>query len=207
MSETMTPKERVGAFLSGQAADRLPCTPLILNHAARILGVPVREYATDGGVMGRAHVAAYRRYGHDLIAIFTDTAIMAEALGTELYFPDDDVARFSEPAVQTPEAAADLEPVDAATAGRLPLLLEAVRHCVEEVGDEVLVSCCYPAAKCCRRSSVGSSMPRKCWKHPMTTPWEFTRSASTGLDRRCICPTISSSCSSKPNPGTRFPRT
>jgi uroporphyrinogen decarboxylase len=135
----------MGAFLSGAPVDRVPCVPLVLNHAARVIGVPVRVYATDGDVMGRAHVAAWRRYGQDLITIFTDTAVLAEAMGTELYFPEDDVARFKAPAVARPEDAPGLRPVDARRAGRLPALLHAVRHCVSEVGDEVFVSCCYPA--------------------------------------------------------------
>ncbi len=167
MNDTMSPKQRVGAFLTGQPVDRLPCVPLILNHAARILGVPVRDYATDGTTMGRAHVAAFRRYGHDLVTIFTDTAIMAEALGTELYFPEDDVARLAAPAVASPEAADDLGPADAASAGRLPVLLEAVRHCVEEVGDEVFVACCYPAPFSTAAALRGTAMfARDLFKHP-----------------------------------------
>jgi uroporphyrinogen decarboxylase len=141
----MTPKQRIGNFLAGKPIDRVPCVPLILNHCARVLGVKVSQYATDGVVMGRANVAAYRRYGHDLITIFTDTAILAEALGTRLKFPDDDAARVDRPAVADPADADRLPRVDARTAGRLPVLLEAVRHCVAEVGDEVFVACCYPS--------------------------------------------------------------
>ncbi len=98
----MTPKQRIGNFLMGKPIDRVPCVPLVLNHCARVLGVKVREFATDGAVMGRANVAAWRRYGHDLITIFTDTAILAEALGTRLKFPEDDAARVDRPAVAEP---------------------------------------------------------------------------------------------------------
>jgi len=145
MSGESTPKERVGALLSGRRPDRVPCVPLILNHAARVIGVKVRQYATDGEVMGRAHVAAYRRYGHDLITIFTDTAVLAEAMGTELHFPEDDVARFKAPAVADPGDVDALKEADPRRDGRLPVLLRAIGHCVREVGDEVFVSCCYPA--------------------------------------------------------------
>jgi uroporphyrinogen decarboxylase len=141
----MTPKQRIGNFLTGKPIDRVPCVPLVLNQCARVLGVPVREFATDGTVMGRANVAAWRLYGHDLITIFTDTAILAEAMGTRLKFPEDDAARVDQPAVVDPSEADKLPHVDARTAGRLPVLLEAVRHCVREVGDEVFVSCCYPS--------------------------------------------------------------
>jgi uroporphyrinogen decarboxylase len=144
MSE-MSPKERIGNFLTGKPIDRVPCVPLILNHCARVLGVKVSEYAKNGAVMGAANVAAYRRYGQDLITIFTDTSIVAEALGTELMFPDDDVSRVAKPAVVDPDDLARMKPVDVLTAGRLPVYLEAIRHCVKEVGDEVFVSCCIPA--------------------------------------------------------------
>ena len=167
MNATPTPKQRIGAFLAGKPVDRPPCVPLVLNHAARVLGVKVRDYATDGQVMGRAHVAAYRRYGQDLITIFTDTAILAEAMGTELYFPEDDAARVKRPAVAEPGDADRLRPVDARRAGRLPVLLEAVRHCVREVGDEVFVACCYPAPFTVAATLRGTAaLARDLYKNP-----------------------------------------
>ena len=141
----MTPKQRIGAFLTGQPVDRPPCVPLILNHAALVLGVKISRYAQDGETMGRAHVAAYRRYGQDLITIFSDTCILAEAMGSKLHFPDDDVPRMQTPVVLSPDDVERLQPVDARRAGRLPVYLEAIRRCVEEVGDEAFVSCCYSA--------------------------------------------------------------
>jgi len=145
MTTPMTPRERVGAFLGGKPIDRVPCVPLILNHAARILGVTIREYTTDGTVMGRSHVAAWHLYGHDLITIFADTGILAEALGTKLEYPEDDVPRVVGPIVARPEDADTVVHVDPRRAGRLPVYLEAVRHCVREVGDKVFVAVCYPA--------------------------------------------------------------
>lgn len=145
MKDEMTPKERIGAFLAGDAIDRTPCVPLILNHAARLIGESIKSYGTDGAVMGAAHVAAYRRYGQDLITIFTDTSVTGEAMGSRLHFPDDDVSRLKTPAVIEPEDVDSLVVPDATTAGRLPVLLEAVRRCVDEVGEEVFVSVCIPA--------------------------------------------------------------
>lgn len=141
----MTPKERIGAFLSGQKIDRVPCVPLILNHAARIIGVTIRQYTMSGETMGQAHVAAYRRYGQDLICIFADTGIVAEAMGSGLDYPEDDVPRVARPLVATPDDLDKVVPIDVRRAGRLPVYLEAIRHCVKEVGNEVFVSCCYPA--------------------------------------------------------------
>ena len=54
MSDELTPKGRISALLSGEPLDRVPCVPLILNHAARVIGVSIKRYATDGRTMGRA---------------------------------------------------------------------------------------------------------------------------------------------------------
>ncbi|MBC8018994.1 MAG: hypothetical protein H7X83_10815, partial [Verrucomicrobia bacterium] len=53
--------ERVLSYLQGVNPQRIACVPLILNHAARVLGVPVGKYNRNGEIMGRAHVAAFRR--------------------------------------------------------------------------------------------------------------------------------------------------
>lgn len=145
MEDRMTPKERVGAFLGGQPIDRVVCAPLILNHAARVLGVKVSEHNRDGEMMGKAHLAAYRRYHQDMITIFTDTAVLAEAMGTELYYPEDDAARVEKPVVQSAADVDKVQMADVHTDGRLPVHLEAIRHCCEAVGAEVFVSCCYGA--------------------------------------------------------------
>lgn len=141
----MTPKERLGAFLTGQPIDRVVTVPLVLNHAARVAGMTVREHARDGRKMGQAHVAAFRLYRQDMITIFTDTAVLAEAMGTRLYYPEDDAARVETPVVATPD---DLDKVldpDPWGDNGMRTYLEAIQHCVSEVGDEVFVGCCFAA--------------------------------------------------------------
>ena len=143
--DEMTPKERIGAFLAGEEIDRLPCAPLVLNHAAHVLGVKVIEHARSGEMMGKAHVAAFRKYGYDMITLFSDTAMLSEAMGTQLYYPEDDAPRVDEPAVKDPEDAEKITPADPQKDGRLPDQLEAIKICVEEVGDEVFVAYCISA--------------------------------------------------------------
>lgn len=143
--DRMSPRERFGAFLGGKPVDRFLCVPLILNHAARLVDVPVGRYNSEATLMADCHVRAYRRYGHDLIALFSDTAVLAEAMGTELQFLPDDVPRVHHPAVPTPTDRARLHRADVQRDGRIPMLLEATRLCVADVGGEAPVSCCVPA--------------------------------------------------------------
>ena len=182
MPDRMTPRERAGAFFSGQPVDRHLCVPLILNHAARVAGITVSSHARSGELMGRAHAAAFRRYGQDLVTIFSDTALLAEALGTRLYYPDDDVPRFDAPAVASPEQAADLAPVGP-DAGRLPGTLEAIQTANAEVGEEVIVSCCYAAPFTTAALLMGADrFARVLTKHPEAAHQLLAAALQTTLD-------------------------
>ncbi len=141
----MTPKERMAAFLAGEPIDRIPVIPLILNHATRAAGMTVREHARDGTKMGQAHVAAYRLYGQDMITIFTDTSVLAEAMGTKLHYPEDDAAWVDVPVVSSPEDVDKLIDAGPDDDNGMRVYVEAVEHCVEAVADEVFVACCFAA--------------------------------------------------------------
>ena len=145
MSAQMTPKQRMGAFLAGQPFDRIPCVPLILNHAARVLGVKVSEYNANPKVMADAQIAAFRRYRHDMVTVFSDTAIIAEAMGTKLTYPEDRAPFVEAPCVRSPSDADGLRSPDPRRDGRLPVLVEACARIREAVGDEVFVGCCFSA--------------------------------------------------------------
>ncbi len=154
----MTPKERMGAFLTGQPLDRVPVIPLVLNVAARIAGMTVKEHARDGLKMGQAHVTAWREVGQDMITIFTDTAVLAEAMGTKLYYPPDDAARVDVPAVAQPADVDRLLEPDPRGDNGMRTYLEAVEHCNAQVGEQVFVGCCFAApfttAACLRGTDV-----------------------------------------------------
>jgi uroporphyrinogen decarboxylase len=141
----MTPKERLGAFLTGQPLDRVPVIPLVLNQAARVAGIDVRDHARNGALMGQAHVAAYRTYHQDMITVFTDTAVLAEAMGTKLHYPADDVARVDVPVVQQPSDVDKVLDADPYGENGMTTYLEAIAVCGREVGDEVFTGCCFAA--------------------------------------------------------------
>ena len=143
LSDQMTPKQRMASFLQGQEVDRPPCAPLILNHAARVSGVKISEYNQDGRTMGAAHVAAFKEYGHDFIFIFSTTSTLAEAMGTRLFFPDDDAPWVEEPVVRQPADLARVRTVDPQRDGRLPVYLEATRLCCDRIGEDVFVGCVF----------------------------------------------------------------
>lgn len=139
-ADTQTSLERVLCYLKGEKPQRVACFPLILNHAARALGVPVGVYNRDGKTMGNAHVAAFRRYGNDLILIFSTTSTLAEAMGTKMKFFDEDAPQIDEPFLKQHADLSKLKVPDFSKDGRLPVYMEATEICVKEVGSEVVVS-------------------------------------------------------------------
>lgn len=139
-ADTQNSMERVLCYLQGKKPQRVACFPLILNHAARVLGVPVGVYNRDGKTMGKAHVAAFRRYGNDLILIFSTTSTLAEAMGTKMKFFDEDAPQIDEPFLKQHSDISKLKVPDFSKDGRLPVYMEATEICVKEVGSEVVVS-------------------------------------------------------------------
>ena len=139
-ADTQTSLERVLSYLKGEKPQRIACFPLILNHAARVLGVPIGKYNRDGKIMGKAHVAAFRRYGNDLILIFSTTSTLAEAMGTKMEFFDEDAPQIKDPFIKERSDVSKLRVPDFSKDGRLPVYMEATEIAVNEVGSEVCVS-------------------------------------------------------------------
>ncbi len=138
-AEQMNPKQRMQAALTGQNMDRLLVSPIILNWASRALNLKVREFNTNGKNMGEANIACFKKYRHDFVYLFTTTSTMAEAMGTKMYFPEDDAPQVEEPFVKSREDLKKLRVVDPEKDGRLPVYMEALRRCVDAIGDEVFM--------------------------------------------------------------------
>ena len=138
--DTLTPLQRLSAYQKGEPLDRLPCVPIVGNTAARVIGVKVSAFRGNGRLMADAQVAAYRRFGYDVIRIFTDLYTQAEAMGARVHNPDDETAYLAEPAIHAADAIAKLRPGDPRRDGNLPAHLEAMTRAFEAVGAEVPVT-------------------------------------------------------------------
>jgi uroporphyrinogen decarboxylase len=136
----MTPLERFSAYAQGRPMDRLPCVPIVGNTAARVIGVKVSEFRGNGQLIAKAQVAAYRRFGYDVIRILTDLYKQAEAVGAKVHYPDDETAYLAEPAIHTAGEIASLKIADPYKDGHLPHHLEAMHRAFELVGHEVPVN-------------------------------------------------------------------
>lgn len=138
--DEMTPLQRLTAYGRGEAIDRLPCVPIVGNTAARVIGVKVSEFRGNGHLIAKAQIDTYKRFGYDVIRVFTDLYTQAEAMGAKVHYPEDETAYLQAPAIQSVEQIDSLKPVDPAKDGNLPHHLEAMKRVVDTVGDEVPVT-------------------------------------------------------------------
>jgi uroporphyrinogen decarboxylase len=136
----VTPTERFAALAAGGRLDRLPCVPIVGNTAARVIGVRTSEIRRSGELLARAHTAAYRRFGYDVVRVFTDLYVQAEAMGAKVRVPEDETAYLQEPAIASAHEVDRLLPADPGKDGCLPAHREAVARVVDDLGGEAVVT-------------------------------------------------------------------
>ena len=104
---------------------------VVANHAARIEGYSISEAVTQPDVLARVLYSAYRFYGYDLLTVFSDTMVEAEAMGAQVLIPEDD-----DPFLLEPPRVSKLEPANPEADGRMPVVLNATRRLRKLLEDE-----------------------------------------------------------------------
>jgi uroporphyrinogen decarboxylase len=138
--DRLSPLQRMAAYNQGQPVDRLPCVPIVGNTAARVAGVRVGEFTGNGKLIAKAQIASYRKFGYDIIRVFTDLYTQAEAMGAKVHYPADETAYLAEPAIENIREISRLRPANPQYDGNLPHHLEAMQIAVNTVGNEVSVT-------------------------------------------------------------------
>ena len=142
--DIMTPKQRLQALMEGKPMDRILCMPIVTSNTSHLIGKTIKDYQIDGKVMAESHIAGYKRFGYDLLYIFTNCSYVAEAMGQELHYPEDDPAVCHNPIVQSRE---DLSKVKIAEKndGKFPVFYEAldILNNTECIKNEVPMAVCF----------------------------------------------------------------
>lgn len=145
MKELLNPRERFALLVIDEPQDRVPIFPLLTTHAARVCEVSLRDYYTDGVVMARCQLQAREYYGTDFISIFSEVGLIAEALGSEFLYPEDDLPILTRPRWESIEDAVRGWEKGFSLRGRVPVYLEAINYAWEAIADVVPVLAYVPA--------------------------------------------------------------
>jgi len=102
-------------------------TPAVYEHAAKLIGVTPWQVSREHSLLVKGHTEAYRRYRHTPIVVGIDIYnIEAEAYGATIAEPEGSAipSITAHPCATTADIA-NLPPLDPATAGRIPMIIEA----------------------------------------------------------------------------------
>ena len=137
----MTPRERIEALLAGRPADRVPFCPAIYEHKAALIGVTPSRIARDADALERAILREAEIYAPDLLTVGVDVYnVEAEALGCTVSFPEaNNVPSITSRAIRVGDDVARLRVPNPASAGRMPVFLEAGRRVHARIGGKTIV--------------------------------------------------------------------
>lgn len=152
MPEILNPRERFGLLVIDEPQDRVPVFPLLTSAAAIFSNTNLRDYYTDGTIMAKCQLKAQEIFQTDFLSIFSEVGIIAEALGSEYIYPEDDLPILSRPrwpdwekAIKNIDTAPSLSPVPSRDFGRLGVYLDAIDYAYEAVGDRIPILAYIPA--------------------------------------------------------------
>ncbi|MDH4183207.1 MAG: methyltransferase [Nitrospinota bacterium] len=143
-TESMTPKDRVLKFLNGEKVDRPPVFSGMGNVIKPMLDkykIPFNLAHRDPVMMAKAAAGMYHEYGFECAVVPFDLGVEAEALGSKMNFYDDVDSllypTIKEKCITGPD---DIKvPADISKAGRIPVVMEAIRILKKELGDKVAI--------------------------------------------------------------------
>ncbi|SPF41860.1 putative MtaA/CmuA family methyltransferase [Candidatus Sulfotelmatobacter kueseliae] len=139
MSEEMTSLERCLATIRYEPHDRVPVD--LHNFMMTVVGskLPPEKLYQDGQVLGEAQVAAWKRFGHDMLLIENGTAALAEACGCEVNYAEDSAPRIEKPFLKDLSEISKLRKPDPSKSPLCRAVLDATRFVLDQIGDRVYV--------------------------------------------------------------------
>lgn len=137
IKDEMTSIERMTAFGKGEETDRVPCSPIMGETCAPLFGIYPREHNHSAELMAKVEIGIYKKFKCDGAGIGTGLRGVAEAMGTELAYPEKRVSYVKEPLLKSYDDLSKLKTADPYKDGRLPLILDALQIIDKEIGHEV----------------------------------------------------------------------
>ncbi len=96
----MNSLERTIAFIEGRDVDRIPFHPILMRFAARHAGVRYRDFCLDASSKCTANIRCATDFRSDWVNTMSDPYAEAEAFGTLLSYPDNDLPKVIKYAIE-----------------------------------------------------------------------------------------------------------
>jgi uroporphyrinogen decarboxylase len=135
----MSSLERVQKACRHDITDRAPVGPFAGFYAARLTGVNLRQYVTDGEAIAKAQLALQQATGQDIVVTAADTYYLAEGFGLEVELHDDALPTAKGPLLSELSEVNQLRVPDPHRDGRMPVYLKAVEVLAREAGERIAI--------------------------------------------------------------------
>lgn len=140
MEKTMTSIERIRNAIAGKEVDYFPSILIVLGAACELTNTRQCDYSTCADVMADCLIkCAEMTVGVDGIYVSRDNAVMHQAMGGEVVFPDDAVGMKVGNVLENIRDFEKLSVPDFETSPGSSTVLQAARKVVERVGEEYYV--------------------------------------------------------------------
>ncbi|MDH5361764.1 MAG: uroporphyrinogen decarboxylase family protein [Aigarchaeota archaeon] len=151
MGREWSSRERMEAAVRGEEPDRVPVWPQIYAYAPRVCGMLFSQYCTGSRNLVKAQLEALELFGYDAVGAYPDITIEAEAIGSRVHVPRDEIPEVREPLVVDPSDLDSLHFPDPRQDGRMPMVLDSIRMLVEKTRGELMVFSGFqgPFSLCC----------------------------------------------------------
>lgn len=160
---TLPSRQLVEQTLAGIPVARPAVGPLAVHYCAGRAGVSLREYTSDANVLAACVTRYFEEFQPDAVWLSADTWVTAQAMGAAVDFPGDDQPMVGTGAslIRVSEDIDRIPPPDPASQGRLPLMLEALHHIKNAIGNQAYIVACfdqYPLSLACALMGIDRLM-------------------------------------------------
>lgn len=138
MTEQLKGRDYVKAAFKRQRLDRFAAYPILGAVDAKFFGVSIREFLTDAAKFAGAQLAAYERFGPDIIVMMADLVMEPEAMGQKVDFYDDRMCQQRGYLVDEKANLARLRVPNPLADARMPYYLEACSRVADARIDAAL---------------------------------------------------------------------
>lgn len=137
--EAMTSLERCLATIRLRPHDRVPVD--LHNFMMTLAGVQMApdKMFRDGQLLGEAQLAAWKRFGHDMLIVENGTGALAEACGCELSYTANSAPVVNKPLLRDLSEVASLRTPDPSCSPLCRAVLDATRFLLDRVGEGAFV--------------------------------------------------------------------
>lgn len=133
----MNSMERIENRLNGKAVDKIPNLNIIMQFAARHIGVPYGRYCTDYRYLVEGNIRCCHDFGIDMVSAISDPFRETAGFGGNVSILEDDVPRCTDYLVKDYGDIKSLKIVDPSESERMNDRLKAVSLYRQECGGEV----------------------------------------------------------------------